>query len=69
LGGESFLTLPYGKFYSVAFAERTEPLTLNSRVVHKNVLSAIPLDKAVPFLIAEPLDGSSFPLTHFLDSP
>jgi len=54
LGGESFLTLPYGKFYSVAFAERTEPLTLDSRVVHKNVLSAVPLDKAVPFLIDSP---------------
>jgi hypothetical protein len=65
LGGWAFLALPNSKLYAVTFCQTAEPGALDSGMMYKNILSTVALDKAVAFLIAEPLDCTIFSLTHF----
>jgi len=46
------------ELYGLSFNERLSPITLNLRVVNKDVRLAINSDESPTLLVVEPLDGS-----------
>ena len=53
---ETFRSLDDLEFYPVAFAQRTEPVRLDCRVVHEHVLAAFLRNEAKALRVVEPLD-------------
>jgi hypothetical protein len=66
LGGRTLAALPDREFDPVTFLQRLEPDARYLRVMDKDVIALIPVDKTVSLAVIKPLDGPGFPLTHFL---
>jgi hypothetical protein len=67
-GGWPFLALLDRELDPIALLQAAKPWLNDGGVMHKYILPLILGNESVAFLIAEPLDGSSFRFTHFLFS-
>jgi hypothetical protein len=62
---QAFAPFLNGKLDALTLTQSLESRHLDSRVVDKDVVSALTFDKAVAFRLVEPLHGAGFSLTHF----
>jgi hypothetical protein len=59
-GLPALLALGYFEFHALTFRQAAETIRLNGRVMHKNILSALALNKTKAFGVVKPLHCSLF---------